>query len=493
MRRPDAKRVDPILLALSLFAVVTPLTFPALGAGPVAFWLLVTAVNAGFVWLAPRVAALHPAQRGFGPRRLWQTAVLAGVWYLVGDIMQIVEVARGPTTPSAVLGSDVQMVLMAAGTVTIVVGLLLVPVGDLNPHARSRLRMDVATVMAGAATFGLWLVELPPGPRDLGWAVGLATKLMVEPGMFLVMIFAVVKIVLSGRAQVTRRTALLLGAAAVLQTVLQVIPDAAYLSPDTQPWLLGANILPLTLAAIGARVEEGQVRRKTSSAANRPGRPYSVLPYVAMGATWLLTVFVLAGSGLDRDGWVVGGGALATTALVVGRQMAAFRHIAELLRERDELAARLHEMAFHDGLTGLPNRAMFMRRLRESLAAGPVTVFLIDLDGFKPVNDEYGHAAGDRLLVETGNRLRAAVRSGDTVARLGGDEFAVLAPGLDHDPRRRADLIAAVHARLRIGDADVSLRASIGMAQGRTDPDRLLHEADMAMYAQKREHPLARR
>jgi diguanylate cyclase (GGDEF)-like protein len=131
-----------------------------------------------------------------------------------------------------------------------------------------------------------------------------------------------------------------------------------------------------------------------------------------------------------------------------------------------------------------------MQRLREALATGPVTVFLIDLDDFKPVNDGFGHATGDQLLIEVGRRLRSQVRDVDLVARLGGDEFAELVEGMPAD--RRAELAdglrRALHATVRIGAADVLLRASVGMAAGRQgthDPDSLLHEADMAMYVVK--------
>jgi GGDEF domain-containing protein len=135
-----------------------------------------------------------------------------------------------------------------------------------------------------------------------------------------------------------------------------------------------------------------------------------------------------------------------TTGLVVARQAVAFRHIAVLLVERDALAAKLTEQAFHDALTGLANRALFMRELTETLSRSEVTVFLIDLDEFKPVNDRFGHATGDRLLIEVGRRLRRCVRADDVVARLGGDEFAVLMTDLD--PARRAEVEAVLTAEL---------------------------------------------
>jgi diguanylate cyclase (GGDEF)-like protein len=275
-----------------------------------------------------------------------------------------------------------------------------------------------------------------------------------------------------------------LGLATVVQAVLQAVPASAYMTDVEGAWLMGGNVLGSTLLALGVRLQAVGASAGASAPDRRAGRPYSLLPYGAMAATWALALGMLLADGLSLRSWVVAIGMMMTTALVVGRQVAAFRHIAELLRERDELTARLTDLAFHDGLTGLPNRALFMKRLTDGLAAGPVTVFLIDLDRFKPVNDAHGHATGDRLLVEVADRLRAAVRAGDTVARLGGDEFAVLIAGSAGD--RLPTLAAALRGSARLGEHVVSVSASIGMAHGSGDPDRLLHEADMAMYAAKR-------
>nr|WP_255480868.1 diguanylate cyclase [Quadrisphaera sp. RL12-1S] len=169
--------------------------------------------------------------------------------------------------------------------------------------------------------------------------------------------------------------------------------------------------------------------------------------------------------------------------------------VEDVTESRREQAALVHA-ALHDPLTGLPNRALFAQRLEEALRADArllagVTVLYADLDGFKPVNDEHGHAAGDELLRVVAERLRRAVRSGDTVARLGGDEFALLCPGLAAE--RVPDLLARVDAAVTApvplpGGAVVRVSASTGTATavGEDDAQRLLDEADHSMYSVKR-------
>lgn len=158
------------------------------------------------------------------------------------------------------------------------------------------------------------------------------------------------------------------------------------------------------------------------------------------------------------------------------------------------LLDRLANQALHDPLTGLANRTRLHERLSQAVAASaggrqPLLVFSIDIDGFKPVNDSYGHAAGDRLLAELGRRLQACIRTGDTAARTGGDEFTLLLPGSGTDiaapmARRVMDAIAApVHDSGTV----LKVTASIGIAigSGLEDPEELLERADKAMYSAK--------
>ena len=483
-------RADPVIVVLLVLMVTTVAGFGArradAGAQVVTFWWLMAAVHTSFVVTAVRVARITAA----AVRRLWFLFGAAGASLLAGDLGQLVAVAADPLAPSSLIGTNLQFVSVAVGMVLLVLGLLRYPLGELTGSARARLRLDVATVLAAATTFGLWLVEVPAGTHDAGWAFGLGVALLVMPGIFLVSIFAVLRLLLSGRAPFTPMSGLAGGLAAVLQSVLQAVPGSGYLNPRYTPWLLAGNVVASTLLALTAGLQLRSGRHVARSAGRDAGRPYSVLPYAAMAAVWALTVAVLVTGGLDGRSWVVAGGALVTTVLVIGRQLSAFRHITELLRERDELTAQLTRLAYHDALTGLANRGLFMRQLHDGLAAGPVTVFLVDLDDFKPVNDRFGHATGDQLLIEVARRLGAAVRTGDTVARLGGDEFAVLMAGLSATRAREvtAELDRALCGTVRIGAADVPLRASVGRATGRHgehDPDSLLHAADMAMYAVK--------
>jgi diguanylate cyclase (GGDEF)-like protein/PAS domain S-box-containing protein len=162
-----------------------------------------------------------------------------------------------------------------------------------------------------------------------------------------------------------------------------------------------------------------------------------------------------------------------------------------LARLRSE--ERMRHEAVHDPLTGLANRTLLRDRLEHALARSQreqehaTGVLFVDLDNFKRVNDEYGHAAGDAVLVELGRRLKTAVRPADTVARLGGDEFVVVCEEVDAETALALGerLVTAIAVPLAVGDVEHRLTASIGVALGRTDPDALLGDADAAVYQAK--------
>jgi len=159
--------------------------------------------------------------------------------------------------------------------------------------------------------------------------------------------------------------------------------------------------------------------------------------------------------------------------------------------------AELVQRAFHDALTGLPNRALFDDRLRHAAARAQregacMSVLFVDLDGFKGINDTFGHAAGDLLLKDVADRMRCCLRDGDTPARLGGDEFAILLEATSETEARQ--VIARLHDALSppaiVQGQAVHISASIGLAStseapGPAEVEQLLHQADVAMYREK--------
>jgi diguanylate cyclase (GGDEF)-like protein/PAS domain S-box-containing protein len=168
------------------------------------------------------------------------------------------------------------------------------------------------------------------------------------------------------------------------------------------------------------------------------------------------------------------------------------------ITERKEASARIAHLAFHDALTGLPNRAVFAdhlaRTVEKAVAADePVAVVCIDLDGFKAVNDIYGHPGGDELLVAVAHRLRTAVRGNELVARLGGDEFAVVQVGgvqPSHAGLLAERILRELEAAFEIGPQTVRISGSIGIAlypANADNPEDLIKNADVALYRAKRD------
>ncbi|MEP6896086.1 MAG: GGDEF domain-containing protein [Chloroflexota bacterium] len=207
---------------------------------------------------------------------------------------------------------------------------------------------------------------------------------------------------------------------------------------------------------------------------------YAEIIEIPMLSIILLTVFLIA----SRR-------ASAQTELLIKN-----KELQHTLDERNALQEALARQAFYDPLTGLPNRVLFYDRLRQALARaarhqGVVAVLFMDFDGFKSINDRFGHDNGDKLLAHMAERMQSQMRSEDTVARLGGDEFTVLlanetsagAAGLV--ARRLLDEISMPYM---INDVAVTISASIGIAISTSDnlqPEDLVRNADHAMYHAK--------
>ena len=221
--------------------------------------------------------------------------------------------------------------------------------------------------------------------------------------------------------------------------------------------------------------------------------------------------FHLPVDGRDELARMIEGFNAMSTQLKALQDEAAGRH-AEVLTLNERLEERVHErtlalavanreleyLAMHDPLTGLPNRILLQDRLLQAIRSAnrepaPFALMVIDLDGFKDVNDSLGHQAGDHLLQETATRLLRELRQSDTAVRLGGDEFAVLLPtvatkeGAETVARK---LMRALEEPVMLGDANVRVTASFGAALFPAHGDEvgdLLRRADRAMYEAKRE------
>jgi diguanylate cyclase (GGDEF)-like protein/PAS domain S-box-containing protein len=174
------------------------------------------------------------------------------------------------------------------------------------------------------------------------------------------------------------------------------------------------------------------------------------------------------------------------------RYVAVFSDITRI----KEHEAELNRVAHYDALTGIPNRALLSDRMKQAIAQtmrdqNMTAVCYLDLDGFKPINDTFGHEAGDAVLIEIARRIGDTIRGADTVARLGGDEFAVVLLGLERGEECVATLerlLAAISLPIVVQGSNRTISASIGVSiypLDDEDPDTLLRHADQAMYVAK--------
>ena len=209
----------------------------------------------------------------------------------------------------------------------------------------------------------------------------------------------------------------------------------------------------------------------------------------ATGEPFRAVVDTHRADGRRMDVWVSVTPLLDSDGVLVGR-IASAREVTEYKHYREQLERE----ALHDPLTDLPNRRLLTDRLKHALARAertetPVALLFVDLDGFKSVNDTYGHETGDRLLREVATRFKASLRNADTLARLGGDEFVVLVEEVTEvaDPTTTADrLLSCLSAPFHLNGESVRVSASIGIATSCSEhPRDLLHAADSAMYEAK--------
>jgi diguanylate cyclase (GGDEF)-like protein len=452
-----------VLYLLNLSGIVNTICFAVIGVGT--------------VW----ACFASPRRFGAEPRAAWPFMGAAGIAFLIGVVVRPLAVeqpllADAATVPGyALLGVFFAILLRARGSIerhAVLDGLIVCLAGGLAsalllaaPAAAITDRPALVSILAGLyPLFDVVLLALGINLTFTArsWPVSLAA---LVGGMALMVVgdLAYAIIGLSGR------------------TYASPLLDVPFLLAYT---LFGVSVLHPSVVDLGR-------------AARHPVQAWSwrrmllLVPAVAVPSVLLVTV----GGQSAEYRVIIGACGVAVVALLLLRAVSAVQA---------QVAAQLHSehQAMHDPLTGLPNRRMIsteIERLIESVPAdGPrrVWVCFLDLDGFKWVNDSWGHDTGDQLVIEVALRLRAAVPLGTMLARVGGDEFLVAYVGAEQGALRLVEDVQGCFARpLSVRDTEVVISASIGISHAAGDgapaltTEALLRDADTAMYRSKAEGP----
>jgi diguanylate cyclase len=360
-------------------------------------------------------------------------------------------------------------------------GLLMLPGQHRRRRDRQKLALDALIVGAGGF-IAIWYLLLGPilhAPGMAGWERTFTAALPI--GDLLLVLAMSTAMLRRHQPEVPAPVRLLAGSIALTATA-----DVSYswiqlnggFTGGSWPdllWLAGCFLLVVAADQQYRRPRHPAPRRGDSNAV-------FILPYVASIAAYLLLAAQASHLPINPYGGMILGSAVLTL-LVMARQMHALRD------NRD--------MAVTDGLTGLANRTLVTERL-EQLTNQPVragrhtAILLVDLDRFKPINDTFGHEAGDAVLTATADAMRAVIRDGDLAGRLGGDEFAILLrnlPSRETAGAAATRLLEALRTPVIFGDQVLMVEASIGVAvhdDPDTSGDALLQQADTALYAAKR-------
>ncbi|HEY0531220.1 MAG TPA: EAL domain-containing protein [Actinoplanes sp.] len=359
--------------------------------------------------------------------------------------------------------------LYGAALLIILAGLFRIRGIRRSPVEWIRFGLDIATGIVTVVTFA-WHLAYPRWDAWAGTDPGARMAAVIVVGAAIVGVSAFVKVAFTGTGTIDRRALHLLGVAGAVGAA-----SGGAMAPlmAGRPYFnSGQGQLPL-LCLILVLAADRQVRatRAGHLIERPPRRRWSLMPYLAVLFTGGLLLYGEIHK--SRDGLAVASGAVGVTLLVAARQIIALRDNAY--------------QADHDALTGLANRTVLTRRAAEALARGTdrIGIALIDLDNFKAINDDLGHAAGDVLLAEVARRIEAVVPPGGVTARLGGDEYALMLPCHHEDVLQ--SIIAELRRPIEALGHDLLVQASIGLAvaDAEVTAEELLRRADVAMYQAK--------
>jgi diguanylate cyclase (GGDEF)-like protein len=483
--------VPPALLAALVGAVVLYAAWRAStwgepGAQPLANALALVVASLSGVAAAARAWQRCAAGSRTASAWLWITVAVTclSLGYLANLGYQVL--ADGTPSPSIVDP------FFLAFYVFFAVGLTRFPTRTQSRSEASRTAIDVAVVVLAAASV-VWVLVLGPTLAAGGETVLSVVVYGAYPVADLLQIFGLTYVMMRSVAPATQRPLRLLAAGTGLAVVADmvlgwanlrgelsalVITDIAWMAAWAC-YILAAERQP----AVTAESVDASARGETG------GRPSARMPYIApVVVLGLLIASQFGAPQYQRIGLSILAAVVAT--LVLLRQFLA-QH--DLIRAQGELS----HQALHDSLTGLPNRTLVLDRAGQLLARArrdqrPVAALYIDVDGFKQVNDTFGHGAGDELLRVVAARLAGSLRGGDTVGRIGGDEFVVLLEPLTLEvgPELVAErLVEVVREPIELVEAPgrpVLVTASVGLAMGwQTTAEKLLRNADLALYSAK--------
>jgi diguanylate cyclase len=415
-----------------------------------------------------------------GVRRLRGRGGLAWLIFMAGQILWVagdVAYARAALTQPAVPFPSVADFLYLSAYPPMVVALFLLT-RDRGPRDLARL-LDTAVIATGLGLV-YWVFFIGPIAADATLPVATRFVMAASPTVGVLLFAVVMPLVVRAGRRTPSVWLLTLGSAVTVtgNTAYTLVP---YVHPIVMPLIYGGFLFAYCCFA-GAALHPSA--RTLAGTGRRESFGKGRLALLAASTLLVPAVLFIEGrTAPDRIDWLaVGIGSVVLFLLVLGRM---FGFVTKVQLQ----AGQLEELAMRDELTGLANRRLFEERLGVAVAGGRPQVAMLDLNGFKDVNDRLGHAVGDRLLMVVAARLAGALREGDLVARMGGDEFAVLLP--DATAERMTGVVERLTAALRkpveVDGQELLIGASFGSSDsaGTDDPVEVLRRADVAMYVAK--------
>jgi diguanylate cyclase (GGDEF)-like protein len=452
------------------------------------------------------VALILVGVRLFRPsrRRAWYLLAAGHAMLVVADIaFYLYEPILGSAPPYP---SFIDAIYLSVYPLT-VIGLMLL-VRSHSP-GRDRAALIDASIIATAGALLAWVFLIAPYATDPALSLPEKIVTIAYPCMDVLLLGVAARLVVAGGFRGLSYALL------VSSFALTLIADVAYgvmiLSGSYSPGSLIDVGWLFSYGLMAAAAIHPSMRRLSEAPSTSPTKltrwRLAALAIASLTAPAILGVQAALGHPIETPVFV--GGSVALFLLVLMRTWGLVREVeskadrlekqgrvlASSLDQRESLENQLRHLAFHDSLTGVANRALFDDRLEHAVARTnrsqqSLAILFLDLDGFKSVNDELGHAAGDAVLVEVARRLQACLRVTDTLARFGGDEFAILieGEGAAETLGTRARIEGALREPFVIGPQTVGIVASIGIAvsdSGGADAVALLASADAAMYEVK--------